>query len=60
MTTRKTLISMEDGLRTLNIARTNPDSMKETTIQQEIISELTKHKIHIAMIQETNIAKDLN
>ena len=60
MTTRKTLISMEGGLRTLNIASLNPDSMKETTIQQEIINGLTKNKMHIAMIQETHIAKDLN
>ena len=60
MKTRKTLISMEDGLRTLNIERLNPDSMKETTIRQEIINELTKNKIHIAMIQETHIKKDLN
>ena len=57
---RKTLTSMENGLRTLNIASLNPDSMKEATTQQEIINELTKNKIHIAMIQETHIAKDLN
>ena len=29
-TCRKTLISMEDGLRTLNIASLNPDTMRET------------------------------
>ena len=51
---------MEDGLRTLNIASLNPDSTKEATTQQEIVNELTKNKIHIATIQETHIAKDLN
>ena len=48
------------GLRTLNIASLNPDSTKATTIQQEIIKELTIDKIHIPMIQEALIAKDLN
>ena len=33
---------MEDGLRTLNIASLNPDSMKEVATQQAIINELTK------------------
>ena len=51
---------MENGLRTLNIASLNPDSMKEPTIQQEIIKELTKNRIHIAMVQETHIIKYLN
>ena len=59
-TNRRTLISMEDGLRTLNIASLNPDTMKEIEMQQGIINELTKNKIHIAMIQETHITKDLN
>ena len=51
---------MEEGLRTLNIASLNPDTMKETEMQQGIINELTKNKIHIAMIQETRISKDMN
>ena len=51
---------MENGLRTLNIASLNPDSFKEHTTQQEIINELTKKKIHIATLQETNVTKDLN
>ena len=51
---------MGNGLRTLNIASLNPDSMRETTIRQEIINELTKNKIHIAMIQETHIVRDIN
>ena len=51
---------MENGLRTLNIASLNPDSLKEHTTQQEIINELTKRKIHIATIQETKMAKDLS
>ena len=48
---------MENGLRTLNIASLNPDSMKEPTTQQEITNELAKNKIHIATIQETRITK---
>ena len=51
---------MENGLRTLNIASLNPDSFKEHTTQQDIINELTKKKIHIATLQETNVTKDLN
>ena len=51
---------MENGPRTLNIASLNPESMREPAIQQEIIKELTKNKIHIAMIQETNIVNDIN
>ena len=51
---RKTLISMENGLRTLNIASLNPDSMKEKETRQEIINHLARNKIHIAVIQETH------
>ena len=54
----KTMISMENGLRTLNIASLNPDSMRETATQQEIVNGLTKNKIHIAEIQETHITQD--
>ena len=55
---RKTLISMGNGPRTLNIASLNPDSMKGEETQQEITNKLTRNKIHIAMIQETNISED--
>ena len=51
---------MENGFRTLNIASLNPDSFKEETTQQEIISELTKRQIHIAAIRETRITANLN
>ena len=59
-TTRKTLISMENGLRTQNIASLNPDPTEEPTTQQEIIKELAKNKIHIDMIQETRIVENMN
>ena len=54
-TERKTMIS--NGLRTLNIAILNPDSMREATMK-EIIKGLARNRIHIAEIQETNITKD--
>ena len=54
----KTMISMENGLRTLNIASLNPDSMRETATQQEIVKGLAKKKIHIAEIQDTHITQD--
>ena len=41
-TTRKTLIRMENGLRSLNISSSNPDSTKEPKTQQETVKELTK------------------
>ena len=59
-TRRKTLIRMENGIRTLNIAILNPDSMTERATKQVIIKGLTKNKIHIATIQETHITKDLS
>ena len=43
-THRKTLIIMENGLRTINIASLNPDSMREKETQREIIKNLTKTK----------------
>ena len=48
---------MGNGFRTLNIESLNPDSFK---MQQEIINELTRRKIHIATIQETRISDNLN
>ena len=51
---------MENGLRTLNIASLNPDSMKEPTTQQDITKALTENKIPIAMAQETRIVKNMN
>ena len=56
----KTLIRMENGLRTLNIASLNPDSMKEKATHQEIIKGLARNKIHLSTIQETHITKDLS
>ena len=41
---RKTLISMGNGLRTLNIASLSPDSTKGKETQQEIINHLARKK----------------
>ena len=57
---RKTLTSMENGLRTLNIASLNPDSMKEREMQHEIVKSLKKNEIHLAAIQETHITRDFS
>ena len=50
---------MKNGQGALNIAGLNTDSVKEKESQQSIISELTKRKIHIAIIQGTRISKGL-
>ena len=52
------MISMENGLMTLNIASLNPDSTRETPMQKEIVKGLDTNKIHIASIQETHITQD--
>ena len=48
---------MENGLRTMNVASLNPDSMKEERMQRDIIKDLARNKIHIAEIQETHITQ---
>ena len=40
----KTIISIEKGLRTLNIASLNPDSMREKEMQHEIVKGIAKNK----------------
>ena len=52
------MVSMENGLRTLNIARLNQDSMREMATQQEIVKGMCKNKIHIAEVKETHITQD--
>ena len=59
-TERKTLIIMEKGLRTLNIASVNPDAMRCKEIRKAIVKCLTKNKIHLAEMQETHITRDCN
>ena len=49
---------MENGLMTLNIASLNHDSMGGNETQQEIVQILTRHKIHLSAIQETQITRD--
>ena len=48
----------ENGLRTMNIASLNPDSMKEGEMQLDIIIGIARNKIHIAAIRETHITQD--
>ena len=48
------------GLRTLNIASLNPDSMRGEGTQQEIVKGVIKNKIHLAEIQETHITSYCN
>ena len=57
-TERKTMITVENGLRALKIASLNPDSMREATTQQEIVKGLAGNRIHIAEIQETHITQE--
>ena len=45
-TEMKTMISMENGLRTLNIASLNPGAMRETTTQKEIVKGMEKQNTH--------------
>ena len=56
--TRKELINMENGLRTMNISSMNPDSMEEDQMQRDILKDLTRNTTHIAAIQETHIIHD--
>ena len=58
MTRGETLIAMPKGLRTMNIASLNPDSMKDEQVQRDIIKDPTRNKIHIAAAQATHITQD--
>ena len=49
---------MKNGLRAMYIASLNPGSMKEEQTQRDIIKDITRSKIHIAAIRETNISQD--
>ena len=53
------MIRMENGLRALNIASLDPDSMREreATTHREIAKGLTRNRIHIAEVQEKHITK---
>ena len=51
---------MAKGLRTLNIASLNPDSIRGKEMQREIVKGPTKNKIHLEAIQETHITRDCN
>ena len=49
---------MKNGLRTMNIASLDPDSMEEEQTQRLIIQNLTRNLIHISAIQEKHITQD--
>ena len=57
---RKTLIIMESGIRTINIASLIPDSMEAAQTQRGIIKNLNMNKIHIAAVHEARITQDGN
>ena len=51
---------MENGLRTLNFARLNPDSMWGKETHRDIVKGLAENKIRLEAIQETHITRDCN
>jgi len=58
--TRDTVINMKKGMGALTIAIINPDHFVANQVQQDITQQLPKKKIHIEIIQETHIPRDLN
>ena len=55
---RKTLIKMQNAIRTMNTASLNPDSVKEEEqTHRDITKDLDRGKIHISAIEETHIAQ---
>jgi len=58
--TRKEVINMDAGNRTLCIASLNPDTFINPEQRITITNMLLMQKIHIAAIQETHIPHDLN
>merc|ERR1712112_779559 len=58
--TRETVIKMRKGLNTLTVVSLNPDHFITDQAQQDITQQLAKNKVHIAVIQETLIPRNLN
>ena len=56
----RTVRRMENGVRTLNIAIVNPDSMKGAQMQRGVIKNIAGGKIHISEVRETHITKERN
>ena len=50
---------MEKGLNTLSVVSLNPGHFITNQVRRDITQQLTKRKIHIALIQETHIPRDL-
>ena len=48
------------GLSAISVVSLNPDHFITDEVQQDITQQLIKHKIHIAIIQETHIPHNTN
>jgi len=51
---------MKKGLNAISIASLHPDHFATDEVQQDITQQLIKKKIHIAIIQETHIPRNLS
>merc|ERR1712112_186890 len=51
---------MKKGLNTLTVVSLNPDHFITDQVQQDITQQLTKNKVHIAIIQETHIPRNID
>ena len=51
---------MANGLRALDIASLNPDSVIEEQMQRGVIKYLNRSKIRVDAVQETHITHDRN
>lgn len=56
---RPTTIADKTGQKTLKIASINPDNLTSQNKQNDLLHELQRRKIHIALIQETHIPHDI-
>ena len=57
---REHLLQMDTGHRTLSVASIDPDNFTHHDKRQQITNVLLAQIIHIAAIQETHIAQNLN
>jgi len=57
---RRTIINTTRGRNALSIASLNPELLISREMQHDTTQQLIKHKIHIAIIQETHIPYNAN
>ena len=57
---RETVIQMKKGISAISVVSLNPDHFITDEVQQDITQQLIKKKIHIEIIQETHIPRNLN